>query len=122
MAFFAAATACWSNSSQDFCLTGPEEGGELVCGLGVLEPVDCWVGVGVGVASAGVEGVFGMVGEAGVGGGVTIVVDVQEVRDVEAMDPVPCAWDTRERLQVDVTDPFVDTDTIDVDDTGKTVT
>ena len=119
MSFFAAATACWSNSSKDFCLTGPEEGGELVCGLGVLEPVDCWVGVGVGVASAGVEGMVDMVGEAGVGGGVAIV---QEVRDVEDTDPVPCAWDTRERLQVDVTDPFVDTDTIDVDDTGKTLT
>lgn len=77
--FLAAAIACWSRRSHDFCLTGPLDGGELVgfCGWGVAE-----AGVDVGIGDDG-TGVRGTAGEAGVGGGVAATLVVEEEEEEE---------------------------------------
>ena len=90
-AFLAAAIACWSSESHDFCLIGGAvDGGDCVCGAAVEDGVAGVEGVGGGT---GVTGVAGMAGEAGVGGGVAVMLAVEAV-DMVDTDPELCVCDT----------------------------
>lgn len=92
----AAAIACWSSESHDFCLIGGAvDGGDCDCVCGVVV-VDGVGGVGVG-GGTGVTGVTGRAGEAGVGGGVAVILAVEAV-DIVETEPELGVWDTPPQL------------------------